>query len=510
MTTLPTDALEEQSKTNPDKTAFVYGGDVWTYEVLAAESERLARGLLSQGIKTGDRVVLHMLNRPEMIIAYYACFHIGAIVMPLRTAYKAAELKPILQRVQPSLYLGETDLYQQVAAIDPSILPGDKRIIVNAGGEALGSQRWFKLLERSDKVQTFTLPDIHAPAVLISTSGTTGVPKLVVHTQATLAESAEAFQHLRLDGSHRAVECLSMAHAGGLFTVLAYVRFGVPFVLLNGFDADAVLDVIEGHGTTWLIAMTGMMAELLLRQKARPRKMDSLRFCVTGGDVCPAWVQAAFASHFGVPLHILWAASETFDSLTCGVKPGSALRIVNDAQVRLVDEHGVPVPKGKDGELLVRGPGVSPGYWAGPGKIEGAPQDGWYRTGDIMRQDLKGGLWFVSRKKDIIIRGGTNISPVEVERALVDAHPAIKEAAVVGVPDDVLGERVAGFVQLVKGTQQVALEQVLATLRARLAEYKVPEHLKIIDVIPRNELGKVDRKKLVSMIQIAPTTGGFN
>ena len=242
------------------------------------------------------------------------------------------------------------------------------------------------------------------------------------------------------------------------------------------------------------------MAELLLRQKARPRKMDSLRFCVTGGDVCPGWVQAAFASHFGIPLHTLWAASETFGSLTCGLKPGSAMRIVNDAQVRLVDEHGVPVPKGKDGELLVRGPGVSPGYWAGPGKIEGAPQDGWYRTGDIMRQDLKGGLWFVSRKKDIIIRGGTNISPIEVECALVDAHPAIKEAAVVGVPDEVLGERVAGFVQLVEGAQQVALEQVLATLRARLAEYKVPEHLRIVDVIPRNQLGKVDRKKLVSMI----------
>jgi long-chain acyl-CoA synthetase len=509
MTTLPTDALEQQSKTNPDKTAFVYGGDVWTYKLLAAESERLARGLLSQGIKTGDRVVLHMLNRPEMIIAYYACFRIGAIVMPLRTAYKAAELKPILQRVQPCLYLGEADLYQQVASIDASILPGDKRIIVNAGGEAPGSQRWFKLLERSDKVQAFTGPDIQALAVLISTSGTTGVPKLVIHTQATLAENTEAFQHLGLDGSHSAVECLSMAHVGGLFTVLAYVRFGVPFVLLNGFDADAVLDSIERHSSTWLIAMTGMMAELLLRQKARPRKMDSLRFCVTGGDVCPAWVQAAFASHFGIRLHTLWAASETFGSLTCGLKPGSAMRIVNDAQVRLVDEHGVPVPKGKDGELLVRGLGVSPGYWAGPGKIEEAPQDGWYRTGDIMRQDLKGGLWFVSRKKDIIIRGGTNISPVEVECALVDAHPAIKEAAVVGVPDEVLGERVAGFVQLAEGAQQVALEQVLATLRVRLAEYKVPEHLRIVDVIPRNQLGKVDRKKLVSMIQITPTTGGF-
>jgi acyl-CoA synthetase (AMP-forming)/AMP-acid ligase II len=237
------------------------------------------------------------------------------------------------------------------------------------------------------------------------------------------------------------------------------------------------------------------------RQKARPREVDSLRFSVTGGDVSPLSLQKEFPAVFGTPLHSVWAATETVGSLTYGLEDGPVSRIAKGAEVRLVDAAGLPVPSGETGELEVRGPNVSPGYWGGPGKIEGAPKDGWYRTGDLIRQDAKGDLWFVSRKKDIIIRGGTNISPVEVEHILLAAHPAVKDAAVVGVPDEVLGERVFGFVQLEPDAQNVKLADILATTKSQLADYKVPEQLKIIDKIPRNALGKIDRAVLVSMIQ---------
>jgi len=155
---------------------------------------------------------------------------------------------------------------------------------------------------------------------------------------------------------------------------------------------------------------------------------------------------------------------------------------------------------GELGEMILRGPNVSIGYWAGPGLIEGAPEDGWFYTGDVLRQDGKGNLWFVSRKKHLIVRGGSNISPVEVEQVLT-SHPAVRDAAVVGVPDPELGERVAGFIQLEStDPQSVTLKNIRSYLAERLADYKIPEQLKIVSEIPRNTLGKVDRNALSSLL----------
>jgi acyl-CoA synthetase (AMP-forming)/AMP-acid ligase II len=181
------------------------------------------------------------------------------------------------------------------------------------------------------------------------------------------------------------------------------------------------------------------------------------------------------------------------------LEPGPVSRIVNGAEVRLIDESGVPVPRGEVGELVLRGPNVTIGYWSEPGLIEDTPQDGWFRTGDLMRQGANDDLWFVSRKKDLIIRGGLNVSPAEIERVLT-AHPAVRDAAVVGVPDAVLGQRVAGFVQIERGTRGVILKELLAGVGALLADYKVPESLEMIDAIPRNGLGKIDRKSLLAKI----------
>jgi long-chain acyl-CoA synthetase len=150
------------------------------------------------------------------------------------------------------------------------------------------------------------------------------------------------------------------------------------------------------------------------------------------------------------------------------------------------------------GELVVRGPNVTIGYWVGPGQIKDAPKGGWFHTGDLVRQDEKGELWFVCRKKHLIIRGGSNISPVEIERVLV-AHPAVHDAAVVGVPDPDLGQPVAGFVQLANGAQSVDLDEILAFVTERLADLKVPETLEVVDKTPRNTLGKIDRQLLLAI-----------
>ncbi len=182
----PTGALNHQAKTRPSSAAFVFHEEVWTYERLAVEAESLARGLAARGVGPGDRVALHMMNRPEMIVAYYACVQLGAIAAPLRTAFKFAELAPILQRLKPALYIGEMSLYDNVTPVDASILAPGKRFVVNGTFEDHGVQPWEAVFDVATNKNLSISPVSYRPAVLIITSGTTGQPKFVVHTPATL------------------------------------------------------------------------------------------------------------------------------------------------------------------------------------------------------------------------------------------------------------------------------------------------------------------------------------
>ena len=332
--------------------------------------------------------------------------------------------------------------------------------------------------------------------MLLTTSGTTGQPKFVIHSLATLSKAAESFEHWDLHSDQIIALACPMVHGSGLFTMLACLRFGAPFVLCERFDPDALLDVIERHRCTWVLGLPFMFVALLQQQRARARNVDSLRTCLAGGDVCPPQLQEQFPSFFGIPLRSFWVSTEACGSLTYGLQPGPVSRIVTGAQVRLVDDNHALVLRGEVGELVVRGPHVTIGYWAGPGRIKDAPKQGWFPTGDLMRQDERGDLWFVSRKKQLIVRGGSKISPVEIERVLM-AHPAVSDAAVVGVPDPDLGQRVAGFVQLADSAQSVDPNEILTFATERLADYKVPETLEIVDRIPRNTLGKIDRQLLL-------------
>jgi acyl-CoA synthetase (AMP-forming)/AMP-acid ligase II len=498
MTVLPTEVLMQRAQSRPESTAFVFQENVWTYQKLAQESERVARGLAASGVKAGDRVVLHMMNRPEMLIAYYACFRLGAIAAPLRTAFKFAELAPMLQRLQPALYIGESSLYPNVAAVDAAILPRQKRVILDDANGTHGVQSWEALKQSAHA--DLTIPASSEPAVLINTSGSTGHPKFVVHTQDTLAAMTQLLcKHFGLSLDGVIVSPLQLAHATGLFYSLSFVQTGVPFIMLQSADPDIVLDSIERYRATWLLGFPYQYAGLLEAQQAKPRDVSSLRVCLTGADACPVELQKRVTAALRAPLYNVWGATEVAGQLTYGLQPGPVVRITEDAQIRLVDENGTDVAHGEIGELLIRGKNVFVGYWNDPAATSQSLKNGWYHTGDLMRRGEGDELWFVSRKKDIIIRGGTNISPAEVEEALVTCHPSVEEAAAVGKPDPVLGQRVFGFVKLAAGAKQSVVVEVLQNVAARLAPYKVPEGLRVIDALPRNALSKVDRRALERM-----------
>jgi long-chain acyl-CoA synthetase len=491
----PIDALCRQASNHANSVGFVAGDDTWSYRRLATEAEQLARALFGRGLRRGNRVALHMANLPELVIAYYACFRIGAIACPLNIRFKAAELQPLLQRLRPVLYLGQAQVYPQISPIEPDILAPDVRFIVGGTADKSGARPWADLFtDTADRAIPYD-PDDDRPAVLLTTSGTTGQPKFVAHTSATLSAIADSFLHLGLNEEHIAINALPMMHVGGLATMLGCVRFGRSMILFDRFDADAVLDTIDPHRCSWFIGVPLMYAALMEAQRTRPRPADALRFCLVAGDVCPLDLQRDFAGMFGVPLRSFWGSTETFGTFTFGLQPGPVSRPAPGTQFRLVGDQGAAVPRGAVGELLVRGPSVTVGYWSEPGQID-APSDGWFHTGDLMQEGDDDELWFVSRKKDLIIRGGSNISPIEVERALT-AHPAVRDAAVVGIPDEVLGQRVIGFVKLADDV--ATLDDILADAKARLADYKVPEWLEVVDEIPRNALGKIDRKSLLAM-----------
>jgi long-chain acyl-CoA synthetase len=490
----PMNALLHQETTQPDGTAFVYNDVVWTYHDLLTGAERLSRAFLAHGVRPGDRVVLHMPNRPEMAIALYACFRIGAIACPTNLRFKTAELREVFQRLQPALYLGEEQLYSYVETIEPEILAKEKRFVTGPGGAYRGAMPWSALVINSvGGGRMPPEPDKDAPAVLLTTSGTTGAPKFVTHTPATISAIVEAFVDADFDAAQTVLNACPMVHGTGLFTFLRSVNRGAPMVMVERFDPDAVLDRIELQGCTWMLGLPFMYDGLLECQRKQPRKVSSLRHCRCGGDVCPIQLQVEFEATFGAPLRNIWGATEVVGALWEGLQPGPVTRIAPGAQIRLVDDEGRDVPRGEVGEFLVRGPYVTVGYWVAPDRIDDATRDGWYHSGDLMRQGEGDELWFVGRKKDIIIRGGSNISPVEVERVLL-SHPLVRDAAVFGIPDPVLGQRVAAVVQLSGGAGNAALSAILKETKRQLADYKAPERLWAVDAVPRGPLGKVDRR----------------
>ncbi len=377
---IPSNDLQHQAGERPDAIAFYAGDQVYSYRRMSLEVERFARMFRARGVRPGDRIALHMTNVPELIIAYFACFSIGAIAVPLNLRLKAAELRSILQRLQPVLYLGQARSYLEVIAIEPGILAYDARFVIDRTVENAGARPWAEVTGDIEASATHRVTDVDAPAALLWTSGTTGEPKFVVHTARTLAATAAAYEQYGIGPHEIVVITLPMTHAGGFAAQLAAIHFGSTMVLIDHFDADIVLDAIERHKCTWLAAFPFMYVALLQRQRDVARDTSTLRYCATSSDVCPPQLQREFAGTFGLPLRSFWGATEVVDALSFGLEIGPVSRIVPGTEIAIIDDAGKPVRRGEIGELLIRAASVFVGYWAGPDRISDAPPHGWYHA----------------------------------------------------------------------------------------------------------------------------------
>jgi acyl-CoA synthetase (AMP-forming)/AMP-acid ligase II len=469
----------------PNKPAVVLGKRVITYSELDSAAQRFAQKLIQASAMPGDRVALHMQNGPEIVIAYFACFYARVIAVPVNTRLKAPEIRYLIEHSGSAIYVGQRDLLTEVEEFW-SDLPGVRQFIVD--GREVQSCSGHAAASLLPRVQ------IDQPAVILYTSGSTAQPKGVVHTHRSSMIAARGFG---ITGDDDVIIITTpMVHSAAFMMMLASVAAATTSVVDRQFDPDLVLDAIANYHGTYMFGMPVMYRALIATQRARPRDVSSLRWCAAGGDAVPMALQGEFNRQFGLPLHEIFGTTEAgLIATNCGGLEdhvGSFGRAVPGVDVAVMDAEGHEVSISTEGEMCVRTAALMMGYWNDQAATEAAIRGGWFRTGDLICQDRDGYLWFRGRKKEIIVRGGSNISPQEVEAVLYQ-HPAVREVGVVGTPDAIWGQRVVAFVSC---RYPAAAKDLTEFVERYLASYKVPEEIIFIDDLKKNSTGKIDRRAL--------------
>ncbi len=474
----------------------MFGEQAWTYAELDELTDNVACNLLAAGLEPGDRVAFHISNGPELAFGYLGCLKAGGIAVPINTRLKGPEIDYILRHSGSAFYIGQRDLYVEAASSCSAIAALELRYLT---GDSEGMQtRSFKELLRP--IAGFLpFPEItpDQAAAILYTSGTTSRPKGVIHTHESLLQTALAMRNMHLDQDQVAAVMSSMSHLIGFgMMFLSGLLNGATVVITQPFDFKGVLEAYERWGCTFTLGLPVMFHGLLHEQAERPRNVTSGRFFFCGGDSVTPTLQDSFQIALG-PVCEVYGMTEITPAAwnrPNDVRVGSIGRPGDGIAFRLVDSAGHDVTPGEVGEICVQGPHLMTGYWHDPDATAAAIKNGWFHTGDLARCDADGVYWFAGRKKEIIVRGGSNISPQEVEAALCQ-HPAVYEVGVVGRRDEVWGEVVVAFVVLRAG-QAVAEAELIAFARKRLADYKTPESIIFRDELPKGPSGKIQRRAL--------------
>jgi fatty-acyl-CoA synthase len=491
--------IERHAAFTPSKAAIRFAGENLDYGGLATRIHDACRKLTALGVGQGDVIAFLGFNHPEMLALLFACARLRAILLPLNWRLTATEHARVLTDAKPRLVLVASDFLihaQELRARLPAA-----RWLTLAGAPA-GWLDWRTVTPGS--AEKFALPPAaapEAPVLLCYTSGSTGAPKGVVLSQGALFFNAVNSAHMHdLTSADRVLTTLPMFHVGGLnIQTVPALHAGATVILHPKFDPEAAFDAIERERVTLTVLVPAQLTAMMKLSRWQTADLSSVRVMTTGSTI----ISEAFVRQVherGVPLIQVYGATET-----CPIaaylrredahrKAGAAGLPALYCDLRIVDDGGCDVSSGTDGEILVRGPSVMRGYWNAPEASAAALRDGWYHSGDIGHFDNEGYLHVVARKHDLIISGGENIYPAEIENILME-HPAIVEACVVGCPDERWGEAVVAAVVLEPGVRLSAAE-VIAMLNGRVARYKQPRAVHFVDSLPRSALGKVQREQL--------------
>ncbi|MFO1219704.1 MAG: AMP-binding protein [Burkholderiaceae bacterium] len=477
----------------------------WTYAAFARLVEETAAVFAAQGVRRGDAVAWLALNSGTMLAALFACARLGAMFMPVNWRLAPAEHRAMLAECQPAMLVVDDPFTAPSAAA--SVVPGGTRCAALGATVPVGWASWDAWRERATlSAAGPDAPGDDAPLLLCYTSGSTGRPKGAVLSHAALQANADASVDMHgMRADDRVLTTLPLFHVGGLnIQTTPALRNGCTVWLHPKFDPDAALDTIARERITLTVLVPAQLEALIAHPRWEKADLSSLRMISTGSTVVPERLIRAVHAR-GIPMVQVWGATETAPIAAClhadeaFRKVGSTGRAACDCELRIVDPQGREVPRGASGEILVRGANVMSGYWRDAKATAQALADGWFHSGDSGHLDDDGFLWVDGRLKDMIISGGENVSPAEVEAVLLDCAD-VAEAAVVGRPDARWGEVVVAVV-VPKAGAAVERERVLKAFDGRLARFKHPKDLVVVDTLPRNALGKVlkdDVRRLVA------------
>jgi long-chain acyl-CoA synthetase len=499
------DLLQQRTRENPSKTFLISENDgrSWSYNEFSEQVDRTAGLLAARGIAKGDVVSLLMSNSPEYVIAYFACFKIGAIAGPVNSLLKPAEVEWVVRNSESKLVLADSSLQ---AAAELSFDSGNADLppvlIFDNVGEAesgLGAGPSHPEAAPDDE------------AIIIYTSGTTGKPKGCLLTHGNLLANAQQItEWLSFTENDRLLTVMPLFHMNAVtVTTMTALYCGGSTVVSPKFSASRFWDIIRKYEITSFGSVATMLSMLLERAEAsgiesrenKRRREQTLRFAMCGSAPVPPRLLKKFEEEFEILVVEGYGLSEstcrsTFNPPNENRRPGSCgLPIGNEMKV--CDEDDKEVPDGELGEIVLRGPNIFKGYFKDPVSTEKAFANGWFHTGDIGYRDTDGFFYIADRKSDMIIRAGENIYPREIDDVLY-THPAVAAAAVIGVPDKLYGEEVAAFIVLKEG-KTANESDIIDFCKHHLADYKCPKTVRIVPDIPKGPTGKLLKRELAKL-----------
>jgi len=496
--------LDKAVEQTPDKKAVICAEESCTYAQLSEKMDLWAKTLLSLGITRGDRVALFIKNRVELVQLYFACFRIGVIIVPLNTRYQTPEVVYSLEQTGSKILITSSELFPIVENLDSSI-PSLEHIYTIDKDPKHPSISWSKMT--ADTVDPVSFPDVDSsdPAFIIYTSGSTGKPKGVLHTHDTL-------YHLMLSrikyhdtvSSDIIVIPNQISHMGGFVPVLFFLGSGAAVVMINEFEASEYIKLLKRYKPTFMALLPTQFLEILENSDIEGADFSQVRVAMSAGDKVSHHLHKLFRDLTGFDIMEAYGLSEFEECIMQPkdgkVKPGTIGKPIEGVQARLINKEGKDVPQGKTGEIFLKGKSMTIGYWNKPEETKKAFDNGWLHTGDLAYMDDEGYYHFAGRIKELIISGGSNIMPGEVEDVL-DDHPKVELCGVVGIPDKRHGSIVGVFVEPKQGVPAPTVEELTDFVSQRLSQYKVPKKWIFVETLPKNHVGKIDRKKLHDMAE---------
>ena len=493
---------EEKTLNKPEWVKIIYEDREITNTEIVRQQRKLAAVLKNLGVRRGDRVIVQTPNCPEALYAFSAAWRLGAVIVPVNHLISEDETVHICRDSSAKIVIGSRIYLSKLLACKARV-PEVQTIILIEDDAPEGTYAYHSLIDTVSEEKSIADTADDDIAALIYTAGTTGTSKGVIHTHGTLYAGA-SFAHQTgppTDGMTY-ISVLPLCHSYGIAIMNMGLFRLTRMVLLNSFDLNVIFSSIEKYSGNILAAVPTMYIYMLMYPDPKKNNLSSMKYWICGSAPLSVETWNKFREMYGFEISEGWGLTEAgaanaINPILGLKKVGSIGLPLKGIEMAIVDAYGKQLPAGKKGEIVIRGPQIMKGYWNKPQETAKAIRNGWLHTGDVGYVDTDGYYWITDRKKDLIIKGGENISPRTIEEVLY-RYPGVSEAAVIGVKDEKYGEEIKAFIVLRPG-EKASADDILDFCRTRLNSFLMPKYIVFLDAMPRSLLGKILKSKLREM-----------